>query len=120
MNLSNQEIQDRRPVWVALSDLFLDTELQEHDFAFIARVMAGSPYSLAEIECILYNEVYPVCIPNLHCVAGVWDGFSDEWLEESICENVIGTKRTGRLFQLSRWMIRNDWNRVREIYTRSE
>src|SRR5437870_3451900 len=36
------DLQHRRPVWEALSELFLDTELQDYDFGFIARILAES------------------------------------------------------------------------------
>ena len=58
MTPADPDIENRRPVWRALSDLFLDTELQEHDLSYIARILAESPYTLSEIETVLYGEVY--------------------------------------------------------------
>ncbi|WP_176538975.1 hypothetical protein [Rhizobium sp. J15] len=43
------EVQRRLPVWHAMSDLFLDTELQARDYRRIAKVLAGSAYSRAEL-----------------------------------------------------------------------
>ncbi len=81
------DIAHRRPVWLVLSDLFLDTE------AALSRVwrvseLARSPYSAAELEDILVFEVYPVCGPNLWSVAGVWAGFDADWLEARIVDRM--------------------------------
>jgi hypothetical protein len=116
MTTADQDIENRRPVWRALSDLFLDTELQNSHLSYIARTLAESPYTLAEIETILFREVYPVCIPNMHCVAGEWSGFNYEWLEETILKHTKCSWSLSRVFQPSRWMIRDDWNRVKDLY----
>lgn len=115
---AERDIENRRPVWAALSDLFLDTELQQYHLAYIARILAESPYSLAEIETILYREVYPVCIPNMLSVAGEWAGFSDEWLEEAILKHVNRSWALGNILQPHRWMIRDEWIRVKDLYSK--
>jgi len=63
------------PVWEALSDFFLDTELQEADYQRIASVLTCSSYTIAEIEEILRYEVYPALRWNLLAIAGEWAGF---------------------------------------------
>ena len=118
MTTADQDIENRRPVWRALSDLFLDTELQDNDLSYIARTLAESPYTLAEIETILFCELYPVCIPNMHCVAGEWSGFNYEWLEETILKHTKRSWSLSRVFQPFRWMIRDDWNRVKDLYVK--
>lgn len=50
---------ERLPVWEALSELFLDVELDAHDHERIAGHLATSSYSIQELEEILYFEVYP-------------------------------------------------------------
>ncbi|WP_442505629.1 DUF7079 family protein [Novipirellula sp. SH528] len=116
MTPADQDIENRRPVWRALSDLFLDTELQDHDLSCIARSLAESPYTASEIETILFREVYPVCIANLTCVAGEWAGFDDAWLEASILKHARRRWTLANIVQLNRWMIRDDWNRVKVLY----
>ena len=77
------DLTQRRPVWSALSELFLDTDIaptRHH----IVQVLAASPYSIDELEQILIREVYPVCRGNLSGVAGAWSGFDEEWLENEI------------------------------------
>jgi hypothetical protein len=79
-----KEIARRRPVWKALSDLFLDTELQDYTFRYIARILAESGYDDDTLHYILYGEVFPVCMPSLLSLTGEWAGFSLEWVEERI------------------------------------
>jgi hypothetical protein len=73
----------RRPVWEALSELFLDTDVALSR-EWRARQLAASPYPIEHLERILTDEVLPVCQGNLYAVAGVWSGFDLQWLEESI------------------------------------
>jgi hypothetical protein len=67
-----------------MSDMFLDTELDEADFNRIAATLAASPYSLDELDDILWAEVYPACYGNLLLSAGEWAGFDPAWLESRI------------------------------------
>jgi hypothetical protein len=110
------DLENRRPVWDALSDLFLDTELQASDHERIARVLAASPYSLDEIERILFYEVYPVCIPNLWCIAGEWAGFDPTWLEEQIMKRDRNPWKWPESFLIGRRAIRDTWQQVRERF----
>lgn len=112
---AREDIENRRPVWLALSELFLDTE---HDFASlgqIASVLGESPYSLNELDEILYDEVYPVCVSNLRPVAGVWGGFDEDWLEAAIRRHLQRGWNRPRCLKLSRWMIRADWNSITRL-----
>lgn len=70
----------RLRLWKALSDLFLDTEVSEPTYRYIARVIEEDGYTREEAERILWQEVYPVLEGNLRSVAGVWAGWPDEWL----------------------------------------
>lgn len=79
-------MNDRLPIWRTLSELFLDTELDEKTFKYIAAELEKSGVSTQEAERILWNEVFPVLESNLTSVAGVWDGWSDEWLIKHIKE----------------------------------
>ena len=116
MKFDTAILNTRKPLWVALSNLFLDTELDEKNLVYIAKKMHKSPYSLNEIDDILMLEVFPVCIANLHSVAGEWAGFDENWLEETI----IAAKRPNRFRQWrnrrSFWMIESDWEDVVKRY----
>lgn len=76
--------KERLVVWRALSELFLDTEIDHSFHQSIARTLKHSEYSLQQVEDILWAEVYPVLKQNLASTAGIWDGWSDSWLQENL------------------------------------
>ncbi len=80
MKPAHKDLHDRRPVWVALSDLFLDTDTS---LARTGRVgtLVASPYSLDELQQIFVDEVYSVCRSNFLGISGDWPDFDAEWLE---------------------------------------
>jgi hypothetical protein len=78
--IDEAEIERRKPVWAALSDLWLYTELTENDLQRIAMVMKRSRYSIDELRDIYLFEVAPVVFLNLLTVAVEWAGFDEEWL----------------------------------------
>lgn len=82
MVIDETEIERRKPVWSALSELWLDTELSEDDLPRIAGVMKNSGFTVPELRNIYLFEVAPVVFPNLLVVAGEWAGFDEEWLFE--------------------------------------
>lgn len=81
MTFSAAEVELRRPLWVALSDLYLDTEPQ---WRRVAAVCAQAPFDLGGLQRILFDEVDPVLRANLSSIAGEWAGFDEEWLVGSI------------------------------------
>lgn len=66
---------NRLKTWQALSSLFLDTEIDDLTYDYIARVVLETNYSPKEIHSILRNEVFPVLEANLRSVAGEWAGW---------------------------------------------
>ncbi len=78
--LSPQDLLTRAPVWEALADFWLDTELEDFQFDHIARVLASSPYSIEEVRAIHNYEVAPAVSANLASIAGEWAGFDSDWL----------------------------------------
>ena len=117
MLLSPAELIRRRPVWAALSELFLDTELDELDIHWLAHTLHESGYPLAELEHILRTEVAPIVGGNLLSVVGVWSGFDLDWLERQI----LSLRGTGGLISnLYCRLIRDDWQRVQAAYLDSE
>jgi hypothetical protein len=87
MHLNESEIELRKPVWIALSDLFLDKDATS-SYEYIVSVCAESKYSTDELEAILKKEVAPVVSANLLSMAGAWSGFDNDWLVEEICKNI--------------------------------
>lgn len=81
------DIKSRKPVWEALSTLFLDTDVSL-DRQYRSKILASSKFSLDELDKILKNEVYPVCAINFIDPAGVWEGFNPDWLEEEILKKI--------------------------------
>jgi hypothetical protein len=79
--LSAADLASRAPVWEALAEFWLDTELVDYQFDYIARIIAASPYSIEEVQAIHDYEVAPAVSANLACVAGEWAGFDQAWLE---------------------------------------
>jgi hypothetical protein len=80
MTLDDSDLERRKPVWSALSDLWLDTEITEEDLQRIATVMKRSGYSVCALRGIYLFEVAPVVFMNLYQVAGEWAGFNEDWL----------------------------------------
>lgn len=75
-----------RAARAALSELFLDTELDARDLARIAQVLTGTGLPTDELERIFTSELEPVLAANLSVPAGEWSGFDIDWLEAQIRE----------------------------------
>lgn len=73
-----------RAARAALSELFLDTELDESDLARIVQVLATTGLEADELERIFTDELEPVLASNLDVPAGEWRGFDVDWLEAQI------------------------------------
>ena len=97
----SEDIENRRPVWQALSDLFLDTDTSLPR-EWRARQLSQSPYSLDELEEILVTEVYPACRGNLFSIAGEWAGFDMDWLEGRIHRRANSRLKALHPFNLGR------------------
>lgn len=101
MKSAPEDLENRRPVWEALSGLFLDTDTSI-DRARRIDVLAASPYSIDELQEILVDEVYPVCRTNLFSIAGEWAGFDPDWLQTRILRRVGSRFHRWRQFSLGR------------------
>lgn len=109
---------DRLPLWKALSELFLDSELDDGDVKLIASAIAESGLALPEAERILWEEVFPALGANLQVPAGAWGGFDGESLRDRIVSVALGRQSgIGSLGVLSaraaREIIEEAWSRVR-------
>lgn len=105
---------ERLPVWEALSEFFLDSELDTGDHEHIASRLASSTYSIRELEDILHFEVYPACRSNLLDVAGAWAGFSMDWIMEYIAPRKDKRPKT-RVPSLDQRMFQGHWNEVSRL-----
>jgi hypothetical protein len=59
MSPPNQDVERRRPVWDALSNFFLDTELDDDQRRHIAQTIIASGDTPSEIQSILWEELLP-------------------------------------------------------------
>lgn len=112
MKTAADDLEARRPVWEALSTLFLDTDtslLRQYR----AKLLAESPYSVTELETILRDEVFPICSWNMMSIAGEWAGFDPSWLEQKILRRLRARHRW-RLGFGHRLIVRSpEWRRTR-------
>jgi len=83
IRFSDPQLEERRPVWEALSTMYLDTDVSLSR-AWRVQVLSASPYSLEEMDAILRKEIHPVCFSNLLQPAGEWAGFDTAMLEQAI------------------------------------
>jgi hypothetical protein len=81
-----EDLANRTPVWVAMTEFFLDTELTDVTVSYIAKTCAASPYSVPELQRILFTEVWPAFLPNLLSVAGEWAGWPEEFVKSRVLE----------------------------------
>jgi len=91
MKNSNLTNERRQALWVALSTLWLDSQLQDYDYAHIARVIFESCVSLEQAMVIHKYEVAPAVGLNLASVAGEWAFFDQKWLV-SRCQTFRGRR----------------------------
>ena len=88
--LSAGEIERRLPLWIALSDLFLDTEPTRSTYENIARTIIGHGFQPEHAEAIFREDVAPAFWINLLAPAGEWQG----WEDGLVRERVIRSRRS--------------------------
>jgi hypothetical protein len=106
-----EQCDPRLPVWLALSDLYLDTDVAAL-YPHIAETLADSPYALDALHDMLMYDIHPALHPNLMSVAGEWAGFDDEWLLVRIAQVRKRPRWRRRLSHLFVRWIRDDWHAV--------
>lgn len=117
MKSAIDDLDNRRPVWAVASEFYLDTELEADDYERIADTLCRSPYSIEELDRIMFEELYPVLIPNCWCVAGEWAGFDLEALEEAILERLSRRIRWPLFLIPGRFVVRDPWDNVKQLVT---
>ena len=110
--MTREELLRRRPVWEAMSDLFLDTETR-WSVPQVARRCAESGYDDEALERIFWAEVFPEAIDNLLQVAGEWGMLA---LAEPA---LIKRANHGSIPWLTRrahgWMVQDSWLAARQV-----
>lgn len=116
--MNRAELERRKPVWIGLSDLWLDNEIDEEWAKRIAEVIVQSGYSASEIDDIFVYELAPFLGPNHWSVAGEWSGFDPDWVCEEARKRIekrsLITKIASRS-GLSTYAARDAFNQVKKI-----
>lgn len=102
--MTSMEANERKPVWLAMSDLFLDTDVRIW-YPRVAGILAESPFTIAELADIFAREVAPIAEQNLRIVAGEWAAFDEEWLISRITARLARSNRKSDT-------AREDWQAV--------
>lgn len=115
------DIEQRKPIWIALSEFYLDTELDDATLRHISFIIIDSPYTFKEVKRINKYEIFPVLQSNLLSPAGVWAGFDEEWLVERITsrlrsKNILNDAGLEVSYQTFKWMCKDHWVRLERIY----
>lgn len=113
MALSEDEIEARMPLWCALSELFLDTQLQRQDYEAIAVAARAGGFSAEQVRDILEREVFPALVFNLMQVAGEWAGFDPAFVRERILLT-LGRPQAARFFTggVKKRLMAEEWPRI--------
>lgn len=115
-------------MWIAVSDLWRDTELQDYEIEHIAEALVESRYTKDELHEIYAFEVAPLVWGNLMtAVPTVWAGFNEDWLAGEILR-VIERQRRSAAYRyyvrspIGKWMrtaaVKEDWLKVLKVYKR--
>lgn len=107
--------EERIHLWSALSEVFVDNEV---DYAVIARQVAGFDRSL--METAFYEDVAPACYANLLApIPPIWSGFDSTWLGTTI-EQAQAARRESALRRLRdrlfvaylRRAVKSQWTKI--------
>ena len=84
--LDAQQIEQRLPVWCALSELFVDTEFDAASARTVAESLRRSRLPVPELERILRDEVAPVFHRNAAAVN--WTGWPADEVRRLVTEHL--------------------------------
>lgn len=107
--------EDKVKIWSALSDIFVDNEV---DYKSIADAI--KPYKKSSVEKIFFTEVAPVCYSNMQApIPPIWTAFDISWLESEINKMLMAreAKMTRRLrdkvfIAYLRWKLAGEWEKL--------
>lgn len=81
--------EERIQLWSALSEVFVDNEV---DYLYIAEQLRN--FDCATVQAALYEDVAPACYSNqLAPIPPIWTGFDSTWLAETIERNQAARQR---------------------------
>lgn len=107
MALTPDQLEQRRPLWTAMSDFFLDTETR-WSVPYVGLRCAESGLDDAALDAIFWCEVFPLAIFNLHDIAGEWAMLT---LPEQQLIARAERQERDRVNELtSAWMVKHTWD----------
>lgn len=86
------DIETKKKLWIALSEIYHDTEITEGALFSIAQTAKMENVSFKTLYRTNKEEVFPVLFKNLLSVAGVWTGFNQVWLVKKITKSINKNK----------------------------
>lgn len=102
--------------WPALAELFVGRQWQPYDEADVARRLAATGLTVAQLEAILDADVAPVFRHNLGALAvPELEGWADAVVIERVREHVAARARAGAL---TRWLHHRGAARPELVQTR--
>lgn len=106
-------------IWEAISNFYLDTELDDKDYNYISKKLSETEIEVEELKLIDLYEVFPTLQMNLLSPAGEWAGFEPKWLNQKCLINYkkrISSKSfrvcTEIKNKLHFWMRKNHWKKI--------
>ena len=108
----SEQVNDQQDVWMALSDLFVDNEI---NYEYIA--MRVAHLTIQQVERILYYEVAPVCMSNLLVRSpSICKGFSEGYIIPAVSEHLqkitrdkIYTYKVRLKIKLYKVLLKQEW-----------
>lgn len=113
--MSSFDPMSRVDVWHAMSDLYLDSEIDHLDLLMVAEKLAATAYSSEQLDWIFYQEVHPVLCWNLAIPAGIWGCFDKEQLNTIITEYLNRGKKASWFKRLQENVRRKEIKRLEEL-----
>lgn len=81
--------EERIQLWSALSEVFVDNEV---DYGYIARQL--QEFDRTTVQAAFYEDVAPACYSNLLApIPPIWTGFDSAWLSATIERNQAARQR---------------------------
>lgn len=106
-SLSAEALAQRRLLWSAMSDFFLDTEVR-WSVPFVGKVCAESGLDDDTLSSIFWCEVFPLAIFNLHDIAGEWAML--QLPEARLLARAQAPAHDRALELESAWMVKAEWD----------
>lgn len=116
MALTEPETQ----AYIALSDMFLDTEMSDWMIESIVSRLARTSLTIPTLEAMLRDTLFPILFYNILAVAGIWSGFDEEWLISEASSMVSSPPGwVARLYYSAAWYtfrfgIQPTWDKVKD------